>query len=236
MKIYTLSVVGAGPSSPMGIFYIMIEIDKLYDTLIDRGFSLDKNHHTHSQYVYDSDGICVNRGDWLQNIWTGRKNEKATPKSIDKLKYLLDKQARLEILGGWVTKDDREVLHYYLMEYYFTSIDFPTNIDKIIVDIVNDICRDNRSMLYNDLLQDMKEKGGKVSIDPNFLDLKERSRLYKKGEKKFNEYWIEQMIKTEPGKTAYYYHKYSKEFTKSINGGVGWSINTIKNVLQKIGE
>lgn len=236
MKIYTLSVVGAGPSSPMGIFYIMIEIDKLYNTLIDRGFSLDKNHHTHSQYVYDSDGICVNRGDWLQNIWTGRKNEKATPKSIDKLKYLLDKQARLEILGGWVTKDDREVLHYYLMEYYFTSIDFPTNIDKIIVDIVNDICRDNRSMLYNDLLQDMKEKGGKVSIDPNFLDLKERSRLYKKGEKKFNEYWIEQMIKTEPGKTAYYYHKYSKEFTKSINGGVGWSINTIKNVLQKIGE
>ena len=236
MKIYTLSVVGAGPSSPMGIFYIMIEIDKLYNTLIDRGFSLDKNHHTHSQYVYDSDGICVNRGDWLQNIWTGRKNEKATPKSIDKLKYLLDKQARLEILGGWVTKDDREVLHYYLMEYYFTSIDFPTNIDKIIVDIVNDICRDNRCMLYNDLLQDMKEKGGKVSIDPNISDLKERSRLYKKGEKKFNEYWIEQMIKTEPGKTAYYYHKYSKKFTKSINGGVGWTINTIKNVLQKIGE
>ena len=221
MKIYTLSVVGAGPSSPMGIFYIMIEIDKLHNTLIDRGFYLDKNHHTHSQYVYDSDGICVNRGDWLQNIWTGRKNEKATPKSIDKLKYLLDKQARLEILGGWVTKDDREVLHYYLMEYYFTSIDFPSNIDKIIVDIVNDICRDNRSMLYNDLLQDMKEKGGKVSIDPNILDFKERSRLYKKGEKKFNEYWIEQMIKTEPGKTAYYYHKYSKEFTKSINGGVG---------------
>lgn len=227
-------MVGAGPSSPMGIFYIMIEINKLYNTLIDRGFSLDKNHHTHSQYVYDSDGICVNRGDWLQNIWTGRKNEKATPKSIDKLKYLLDKQARLEILGGWVTKDDREVLHYYLMEYYFTSIYFPTNIDKIIVDIVNDICRDNRSMLYNDLLQDMKEKGGKVSIDPNISDLKERSRLYKKGEQKFNEYWIEQMIKTKPGKTAYYYHKYSKEFTKSINGGAGWTINTIKNVLQKI--
>ena len=233
MKIYTLSVVGAGPSSPMGIFYIMIEIDKLYDTLIDRGFYLDKNHHTHSKYVYDSDGICVNRGDWLQNVWTGRKNEKATPKSIDKLKYLLDKQARLEILGGWVTKDDREVLHYYLMEYYFTSIYFPTNIDKIIVDIINDICRDNRCMLYNDLLQDMKEKGGKVSIDPNILDLKERSRLYKKGEKKFNEYWIEQMIKTEPGKTAYYYHKYSKEFTKSINGGAGWDKNTIKNVLKK---
>ena len=233
MKIYTLSVVGAGPSSPMGIFYIMIEIDKLYDTLIDRGFYLDKNHHTHSKYVYDSDGICVNRGDWLQNVWTGRKNEKATPKSIDKLKYLLDKQARLEILGGWVTKDDREVLHYYLMEYYFTSIYFPTNIDKIIVDIINDICRDNRCMLYNDLSQDMKEKGGKVSIDPNILDLKERSRLYKKGEKKFNEYWIEQMIKTEPGKTAYYYHKYSKEFTKSINGGAGWDKNTIKNVLKK---
>ena len=233
MKIYTLSVVGAGPSSPMGIFYIMIEIDKLYDTLIDRGFYLDKNHHTHSKYVYDSDGICVNRGDWLQNVWTGRKNEKATPRSIEKLKYLLDKQARLEILGGWVTKHDREVLHYYLMEYYFTSIYFPTNIDKIIVDIINDICRDNRCMLYNDLLQDMKEKGGKVSIDPNILDLKERSRLYKKGEKKFNEYWIEQMIKTEPGKTAYYYHKYSKEFTKSINGGAGWDKNTIKNVLKK---
>ena len=219
-----------------GFFITMIEIDKLYDTLIDRGFSLDKNHHTHSKYVYDSDGICVNRGDWLQNIWTGRKNEKATPKSIDKLKYLLDKQARLEILGGWVTKDDKEVLHYYLMEYYFTSIYFPTNINKIIVDIVNDICRDNRCMLYNDLLQDMKEKGGKVSIDPNISDLKERSRLYKKGEQKFNEYWIEKMIKTKPGKTAYYYHKYSKEFTKSINGGVGWDKNTIKNVLQKIGE
>lgn len=236
MKIYTPSVVGAGPSSPMGIFIIMIEIDKLYNTLIDRGFYLDKNHHTHSKYVYDSDGICVNRGDWLQNIWTGRKNEKATPKSIDKLKYLLDKQARLEILGGWITKDDREVLHYYLMEYYFTSIYFPTNIDKIIVDIVNDICRDNRCMLYNDLLQDMKEKGGKVSIDPSISDLKERSRLYKKGEQKFNEYWIEQMILAEPEKTAYYYHKYSKEFTKSINGGAGWTINTIKNVLQKIGE
>ena len=215
----------------------MIEIDKLYNTLIDRGFSLDKNHHIHSQYVYDSDGIAINKGDWLQNIWTGRKNEKATPKSIDKLKYLLDKQARLEILGGWVTQDDKEVLHYYLMEYYFTSIDFPTNIDKIIVDIVNDICRDNRSMLYNDLLQDMKEKGGKVSIDPNISDLKERSRLYKKGEKKFNEYWIKQMIKTKPGKTAHYYNKYyAKEFSKNINGGIGWDKKTIQKVINSLGE
>ena len=215
----------------------MIEINKLYDTLIDRGFSLDKNHHTHSKYVYDVDGICVNRGDWLQNIWTGRRNEKAKPKTIDNLKYLLDKQARLEILGGWVAKDDREVLHYYLMEYYYSSIDFPIDdksINRIVVDVVNDICRDNRCMNLNDLLQPMTEKGGKVSIDPNISDLKERSRLYKKGEQKFNEYWIEQMIKTKTGKTAYYYHKYSKEFTKSINGGVGWTINTIKNVLQKI--
>ena len=205
--------------------------------MIDRGFSLDKNHHTHSKYVYDVDGICVNRGDWLQNIWTGRRNEKAKPKTIDNLKYLLDKQARLEILGGWVAKDDREVLHYYLMEYYYSSIDFPIDdksINRIVVDVVNDICRDNRCMLYNDLLQDMKEKGGKVSIDPNISDLKERSSLQKKGEKKFNEYWIRKMIQSNPGKTAYYYHKYSKEFTKSINGGVGWTINTIKNVLQKI--
>ena len=212
-------------------------IKELFNRLVDCGFSPDKTHHTHSKYVYDVDGICVNRGDWLQNIWTGRRNEKAKPKTIDNLKYLLDKQARLEILGGWVAKDDREVLHYYLMEYYYSSIDFPIDdksINRIVVDVVNDICRDNRCMLYNDLLQDMKEKGGKVSIDPNISDLKERSRLYKKGEQKFNEYWIEQMIKTKTGKTAYYYHKYSKEFTKSINGGVGWTINTIKNVLQKI--
>ena len=93
---YIIPVGGELVPPPMGIFITMFEIDKLYNTLIDRGFSLDKFHHTHSKYHFDEDGIAVNKGDWLQNIWTGRKNEKATPKSIDKLKYLLDKEYKYQ--------------------------------------------------------------------------------------------------------------------------------------------
>ena len=189
--------------------------------------------------MYDSDGIAINKGDWLQNIWTGRRNEKARPKTIDNLKYLLDKQARLEIQGGWVSNDDKEILHYYLMEYFYSSIDFPTDdksINRIVVDVVNDVCRDNRCMNLNDLLQPMTEKGGKVNINPSITDKKERSSLQKKGEKKFNEYWIKKMIQSKPGKTAYYYDKYyAKEFSKNINGGIGWYKNTIQRVIDSLG-
>ena len=234
--IITLSVVGAGTSSPMG-FFIMIK--KLFNRLVDSGFSPDETHHTHSKYLYDSDGIAINKGDWLQNVWTGRRNEKARPKTIDNLKYLLDKQARLEIQGGWVTKDDKEILHYYLIEYFYSSIDFPTDefiLNRIVVDIVNDVCRDSRCMNLNDLLQPMTEKGGKVSINPDIKDKRKRSSLQKKGEKKFNEYWIKQMIQSNPGKTAYYYDKYyAKEFSKNINGGVGWYKNTIQRVIDSLG-
>ena len=214
-------------------------IKKLFNRLVDSGFSPDKTHHTHSKYLYDSDGICINKGDWLQNVWTGRRNEKAKPKTIDKLKYLLDKQARLEIQGGWVKNDDKEILHYYLMEYFYSSIDFPTDefiLNRIVVDIVNDVCRDSRCIRLDDLLQPMTEKGGKVEVDPNITNQKERLRLYKQGEQKFNEYWIKKMINSEPGKTAHYYNKYyAKEFSKQINGGVGWGKNTIQRILNKLG-
>ena len=210
-------------------------IKKLFNRLVDSGFSPDKTHHTHSKYLYDSDGIAINKGDWLQNVWTGRRNEKAKPKSIDNLKYLLDKQARLEIEGGWLAKDDKEILHYYLIEYFYSSIDFPTDefiLNRIVVDIVNDVCRDSRCIRLDDLLQPMTEKGGKVNINPDITDKRKRSSLQKKGEKKFNEYWIKKMINSEPGKTAHYYNKYyAKEFSKQINGGVGWAKNTIQNVI-----
>ena len=210
-------------------------IKKLFNRLVDCGFSPDKFHHTHSKYHFDDDGIAINKGDWLQNVWTGRRNEKAKPKTIDNLKYLLDKQARLEIEGGWVTNDDKEILHYYLIEYFYSSIDFPTDefiLNRIVVDIVNDVCRDSRCIRLDDLLQPMTEKGGKVEVDPSITDKKERARLYKQGEKKFNEYWIRKMINSEPGKTAHYYNKYyAKEFSKQINGGVGWAKNTIQKVL-----
>ena len=214
-------------------------IKELFNRLVECGFSPDKTHHTHSKYLYDSDGISINKGDWLQNVWTGRRNEKARPKTIDNLKYLLDKQARLEIQGGWVTNDDKEILHYYLIEYFYSSIDFSIDefiLNRIVVDIVNDVCRDNRCIRLDDLLQPMTEKGGKVNINPNITDKRKRSSLQKKGEKKFNEYWIKQMIQTEPGKTAYYYDKYyAKEFSKNINGGVGWYKNTIQRILDKLG-
>ena len=214
-------------------------IKKLFNRLVDSGFSPDKTHHTHSKYSYDSEGICINKGDWLQNVWTGRRNEKARPKTIDKLKYLLDKQARLEIEGDWVTNDDKEILHYYLMEYFYSSIDFSIDefiLNRIVVDIVNDVCRDNRCIRLDDLLQPMTEKGGKVSINPNITDKKVRLSLQKKGEQKFNEYWIKKMIQSEPGKTAHYYNKYyAKEFSKQINGGVGWGKNTIQRILNKLG-
>ena len=91
-------------------------------------------------------------------------------------------------------------------------------------------------MNLNDLLQPMTEKGGKVHINPSITDKKERSSLQKKGEEKFNEYWITKMIQSKPGKTAYYYDKYyAKEFSKNINGGVGWYKNTIQRVLNKLG-
>lgn len=230
-------MVGAGTSSPMGFLFM---IKELFNRLVDLGFSPDKYHHTHSKYMYDSDGICINKGDWYKNVWTGRRNEKAKPKTIDNLKYLLDKQARLEIIGGWVTNDDKEILHYYLMEYFYSSIEFQiteSNINRIVIDIVNDVFRDNRCIVLDDLLQPMTEKGGKVEVDPTIKDRKERSRLYKQGEKKFNEYWIKKMIQGEPGKTAYYYHKYyAKDYTQQINGGVGWDKKTIQKVIDKIGE
>ena len=214
--------------------------EKLFNKLVDCGFSPDKTHHTHSKYLYDKDGICINKGDWLQNVWTGRRNEKAKPKTIDNLKYLLDKQARLEIEGGWITKDDKEILHYYLMEYFYSSIDFPIDefiLNRIVVDIVNDVCRDNRCIRLDDLLQPMTEKGGKVEVDPNITDQKQRLRLYKQGEKRFNEYWIKQMIHSEPGKTAHYYNKYyAKEFSQQINGGVGWDKKTIQKVINSLGQ
>ena len=204
-----------------------------------KGIPLDKFHHTHSKYHFDDEGIAINKGDWLQNVWTGRRNEKAKPKTVDKLKYLLDKQARLEIEGGWLTNDDKEILHYYLVEYFYSSIDFPideSSINRIVVDVVNDVCRDNRCMNLNDLLQPMTEKGGKVEVDPSITDQKERLRLYKQGEKRFNEYWIKNMIQTEPGKTAHYYNKYyAKEFSKQINGGVGWDKKTIQKVINSLG-
>ena len=214
------------------------KIDKIRRELMEKGIPLDKFHHTHSKYNFDENGIAINKGDWLQNVWTGRRNEKAKPKSIDNLKYLLDKQARLEIEGGWVSNDDKEILHYYLMEYFYSSIDFSIDefiLNRIVVDVVNDVCRDSRCIRLDDLLQPMTEKGGKVEVDPSITDKKERASLYKQGEKKFNEYWIRKMIQSEPGKTAYYYHKYSKEFTQSINGGVGWGKNTIQRILNKIG-
>ena len=236
-EIYIYPVGGGARPSPRWGFFIMIK--KIFNRLVDCGFSPDKTHHTHSKYLYDEDGIAINKGDWLQNVWTGRRNEKARPKTIDNLKYLLDKQARLEIQGGWVTNDDKEILHYYLIEYFYSSIDFPIDefiLNRIVVDIVNDVCRDNRCIRLDDLLQPMTEKGGKVEVDPNITDKKERSRLYKQGEKKFNEYWIKQMIQSEPGKTAYYYDKYyAKEFSKNINGGVGWYKNTIQRVLDSLG-
>ena len=213
-------------------------IKELFNRLVDCGFSPDKTHHTHSKYSYDDDGIAINKGDWLQNVWTGRRNEKARPKTIDNLKYLLDKQARLEIEGGWLTNDDKEILHYYLMEYFYTSIDFPIDefiLNRIVVDIVNDVCRDSRCIRLDDLLQPMTEKGGKVEVDPNITDQKERLRLYKQGEKRFNEYWIKKMINSEPGKTAHYYNKYyAKEFSKQINGGVGWDKKTIQRVIDSL--
>ena len=214
-------------------------IKKLFNRLVDSGFSPDKTHHTHSKYLYDSDGIAINKGDWLQNVWTGRRNEKAKPKTIDNLKYLLDKQARLEIEGGWVTNDDKEILHYYLIEYFYTSIDFSIDefiLNRIVVDIVNDVCRDSRCIRLDDLLQPMTEKGGKVNINPDITDKRKRSSLQKKGEQKFNEYWIRKMIQSKPGKTAYYYDKYyAKEFSKNINGGVGWYKNTIQRVIDSLG-
>ena len=234
-------MVGAGPSSPMGFFICMNEkIDKIRRELMEKGIPLDKFHHTHSKYHFDEEGIAINKGDWLQNVWTGRRNEKAKPKTIDNLKYLLDKQARLEIEGGWVENDEKEILHYYLIEYFYSSIDFPVDdksINRIVVDVVNDVCRDNRCMNLNDLLQPMTEKGGKVSINPSITDKKERLSLQKKGEEKFNEYWIRKMIQTEPGKTAHYYNKYyAKEFSKQINGGVGWAKNTIQKIINQLGQ
>ena len=92
-------------------------------------------------------------------------------------------------------------------------------------------------MNLKDLLQPMTEKGGKVEVDPNITDQKERLRLYKQGEKRFNEYWIRKMIQSEPGKTAHYYNKYyAKEFSKQINGGVGWDKKTIQKVINSLGQ
>ena len=48
--------------------------------------------------------------------------------------------------------------------------------------------------------------------------------------------FIKKMIQSNPGKTAYYYDKYyAKEFSKQINGGVGWGKNTIQRILNKLG-
>lgn len=211
-----------------------IDTEELYGWLRDDGAEVDIGHHTRSRHIYDEDGIAINRGDWLINEWTGRKGTKPHPTSLYRLRILLDKQARLEVHGGWTS--DHLVLKYYLLEYFYSSICFKITrdrLDKLIDDVVDNtlspLCRND-----NDIRHHMTDKGGKVDVNPSVTDTGERCRLQKLGERKFNDFWIGKMVAEEPGRTAYYYERKSREWGWPVNGK-GWSKDTIKDFLRRKG-
>ena len=213
-----------------------MNIPTIYEWCIMNGVEVDLHHHTHSRHEYDEDGIAINKGDWLCNechCWNG-KDRKAHPTHRKKLEYLLDKQARLEYYGGWT--EDREALRFYLHEYFQSSVEYNIQ-DKVLEDLVEEIIERLLSEWYRpnngDLKHDTRVNGGKVDIDPKAVkDERTRRSLQKKGERKFNDWWIGRMIEGEPGRTAYYYSKKSREWAEPVNGK-GWSKDTIKDFMRR---
>lgn len=188
-----------------------------YEYLTASGYNLDSHHHEHSRYDYDEDGIAINKGDWLVNRYTGR-GDRVSVYEEEKLKKLLFKQAALECYGGYA--DNEKVLRYYLYEYYYSSIDYIDNgfAEKYIDWMSREIFLGNpKAKIYSSSVkQSMLEKGGKVHVIDG--DLKK----YNKGERMFNFYWMEQMIKEHPGHSYRWYADFSKKWAKNINGR-GWS-------------
>lgn len=212
-----------------------MNIEDFYEWNIENGVVIDKQHHTRSRHEYDTDGIAINKGDWLINEWTGRRGTKPHPTCQHRFEYLLDKQARLECLGGWT--DDHLAVKYYLYEYFFSSIDYKITrkrLDETIDSVVDRVFSPFGALLLDDLKHKTVDKGGKVDISPFIMDSKKRKSLQKKGERKFNDYWIGRMINGEPGRTAYYYAKKSREWAVGVNGK-GWSKDTIKDFMVRKG-
>lgn len=212
-----------------------MSIEDLYEWFTENGVVIDRHHHTRSRHEYDTDGIAINKGDWLINEWTGRRGTRPHPTCQHKFEYLLDKQARLEYLGGWT--DDHLAVKYYLYEYFLSSIEYKITkkrLDETIDSVVDRVFSPWGACLLDDLEHKTVDKGGKVDIAPSIIDSKKRKSLQKKGERKFNDYWIGRMIDGEPGRTAYYYAKKSREWAVGVNGK-GWSKDTVKDFMVRKG-
>lgn len=200
-----------------------------YDFLTAGGLNPEKGHHEHSKYEYDTDGIAINKGDWLLNRWTGR-GAKPTPDK-ENLKKLIYRQASLECNGGWIdvyNPIELPILKYYLDEYYINSIEFfddgyaLTLIDTIVKSIFS-----HRVRLFDGpVKQSMLDKGGKVHV------LDGDAKKYKKGEKIFNYYWMEKLILDYPGHTPNWYGNFSREWAKNINGR-GWNRSSFERFFKE---
>ena len=165
-------------------------------------------HHTHSRYYYNKEGIAINKGDWLKN--ENPKGKNGLPLKVivvkDKLylNKLLIKQCSFEIVCGFIKC--REELEYYLVEYFCNNIEYvgeEIDIEKMISDVINYVnkkCRINKKKMKDDK---------KVHISPRITDRSEIGRLSRKGEKLYYDYYIEKFVNKYLGKDKTWYYKHS---------------------------
>ena len=191
-------------------------VEEIYKKMVREGIHLDREHHTHSIYEYDKDGIAINKGDWLVNEYhkeVRRKGKRyhTTAVSVSDYGYLmrlLYKQAYFEVACGYA--DNEKSLYYYLLSYYCRNIlyfedDGKLNFDykKTIVEVIKTVTKKGKDEID---LAPMKDSS-KVHIHPSITNQSLVGRLSKEGEQRYNDYWIGKFIEENPGRSRYWYSK-----------------------------
>jgi len=207
------------PHHRWAVFFTMKHkeyVDDLYRKLRQEGVSIDGEHHTHSIYEYDKDGIAINKGDWLVNEYhreirrNGKRFHTTTVSVCDYgyLKSLLYKQAYFEIACGYA--DNVQSLYYYLISYYCRNILYFEDDGKLVFDYKKTIVEVIKTVMKKSKdeidLEPMKDNS-KVKIHPRITNQRLVGRLSKEGERRYNDYWIGKFIEENPGRSKYWYSK-----------------------------
>lgn len=204
----------------MGFFFYSMKhkeyVDTIYKKLVREGIHIDREHHTHSIYKYDKDGIAINKGDWLVNEYhkeIRRKGKRYHTTAVSVVDYsylmkLLYKQAYFEIACGYA--DNKKTLYYYLLSYYCRNIlyfeDDPKldfNYNKPLMEVIKAVMKKGKNEMDLEPMKDSR----KVHIHPSITNQKMAGRLAKEGERRYNDYWIGKFIEENPGRSRYWYSK-----------------------------
>ena len=191
-------------------------VEEIYKKLVREGIKIDREHHTHSIYEYDKDGVAINKGDWLVNEYhkeVRRKGKRYHTTTVSVCDYgylmrLLYKQAYFEVACGYA--DNEKSLYYYLLSYYCRNIlyfedDRKLDFDykKTIVEVIKTVTKKGKDEID---LAPMKDSS-KVHIHPSITNQSLVGRLSKEGEQRYNDYWIGKFIEENPGRSRYWYSK-----------------------------